>query len=72
MVIKSSNLSIHDLLLPQGFKGLIMKETRIQLFDQNCISQLNLSLIFFKASPVVVLTVLKLNKRNRERFNNHD
>ena len=46
-----------------------MKETRIQLFNQNCISQLNLSLIFFQAPPFVVLIVLKLNKRNGEHFN---
>ena len=49
-----------------------MKETRIQLFDQNCISQLNLSLIFFQAPSVVVLIVLKLNKGNGKRLNNHD
>ena len=51
--------SIYDLLLPQRFKGLSMKKTRIQLFNQNCISQLNLSLIFFQTPPVVVLIVLK-------------
>ena len=49
-----------------------MKETRIQLFDQNCISQLNLSLIFFQVPPIAVLIALKLNKGNGERLNNHD
>ena len=49
-----------------------MKDTRIQLFDQYCVSQLNLSLVFFQAPPVVVLIVLELNKRNVECFNNHD
>ena len=47
-----------------------MKEARIQLFDQNYISQLNLSLIFFQAPLFVVLIVLKLNNRNGEHFNN--
>ena len=46
-----------------------MKETRIHLFDQNWMSQLNLSLSFFQASLVVVLVVLQLNNRNGERFN---
>ena len=48
------------------------KERRIQLFDQNCISQLNLSLVLSQAHPVVALIVLQLNKRNDERFNNCD
>ena len=48
------------------------KETRIQLLDQNCISQLNLSLLLPQAHPVVALVVLQLNKRNDERFNNCD
>ena len=48
------------------------KETRIQLLDQNCISQLNLSLLLPQAHLVVALVVLQLNKRNDERFNNCD
>ena len=48
------------------------KETRIQLLDQNCISQLNLSLVLSQAHPVVALVVLQLNKRDDEHFNNCD
>ena len=48
-----------------------MKETRMQPFDQDCISQLNLSLIFFQAAPVVGLIVLKLDKRIGDCFNIH-
>ena len=48
------------------------KETRIQLLDQNCISQLNLSLLLPQAHPVVALVVLQLNKRDDEHFNNCD
>ena len=48
-----------------------MKETRMQPFDQDCISQLNLSLIFFQAAPVVGLIVLKLDKRIGDCFNSH-
>ena len=70
---KTFKLSIHDLsLLPQRFKGLSMKETRIQRCDQNCIHQLILSLIFFQDLKVFVLIVFKLNKRNGKRFNNGD
>ena len=58
--------------LPQRFKVLSMKETSIYLFDQNFINQLNLSLFFFQARPVVVLIVLKVSKRTGERFNSHD
>ena len=47
-----------------------MKETRIQLSNQNCVSELNLSLIFFQDFPVVVLIVLKLNKRVGKHFKN--
>ena len=39
-----------------------MIETRIQLFNQYCISHLNLSLIFFQDPLVVVLIVLKQKK----------
>ena len=38
--------SSYDLLLPPGIKWLSMKETRMQLFNQNGKSQLNLILIF--------------------------
>ena len=48
------------------------KETRIELLDQNCISQLNLSLVLSQAHPVVALVVLQLNKRDEEHFNNCD
>ena len=48
------------------------KETRIQLLDQNCIRQLNLSLVLSQAHPVVALVVLQLNKRDDEHFNNCD
>ena len=48
------------------------KETRIQLLDQNCISQLNLSLVLSQAHPVVALVVLQLNERDDEHFNNCD
>ena len=43
---KPASRSKYDLLLPPGIKRLIMKETRIQLFNQNCLSQLNLILVF--------------------------
>ena len=38
--------SSYDLLLPPGIKGFSMKETRMQLFNQNGKSQLNSILIF--------------------------
>ena len=38
--------SSYDPLLPPGIKGFSMKETRMQLFNQNGKSQLNLILIF--------------------------
>ena len=63
-------LSTYDLLLPPGIKGLRMKEIRMQVFNQNYTSQLNLILIFSQVPLFVVLTVLKLSKRNGERFNN--
>ena len=70
---KTCKLSIYDLsLLPQCFKGLSMKETRIQRRDQNCIYQLILSLIFFQDLKVFVLIVFKLKMRNGKRFNNGD
>ena len=70
---KTFKLSIYDLsLLPQRFKGLSMKETRIQRCDQDCIYQLILSLIFVQDLEVFVLIVFKLNKRNDKRFNNGD
>ena len=47
---------MHDLLLPPDITGLSN--------DQNCLSQLNLILIFSQVPLFVVLTVLKLNKRN--------
>ena len=53
-------LSSYDLLLPRGIKGISMKETRMQLFNQNGKSQLNLILIFSQFSLFTVLTVLKL------------
>ena len=72
-VAESYNLfNIYYLLLLQHFKGLNIEETTIQLFNQNCISQLNLSLIFIQAPLVVELIVFKLNKRNGERFSNRD
>ena len=72
-VTESYNLfNIYYLLLLQHFKGLNIEETTIQLFNQNCISQLNLSLIFIQAPLVVELIVFKLNKRNGERFSNRD
>ena len=52
---------------------LSMKETGIQLSDQNSKSQQNLIVFFFfKFFPSFVLIILKLNKRNSERFSNHD
>ena len=42
--LKATSLSIYDLLLSQYLKRLSMKETRIQLFNQSCISQK----LFFK------------------------
>ena len=51
---------------------LSMREITMPLSDQNYKSQLNLILLFFQVLPLFVLIVLKLNKRNGERFNNGD
>ena len=40
-------------LLPLDIKGLSKKEVRIQLFDQNCKSELNLR-VFFRIPPYFV------------------
>ena len=42
---------MYSLLLPLDIKGLSTAEIRIQLFDQNCNSQLNLIWYFFGIRP---------------------
>ena len=42
------------LLLPLDIEGLSTTQIRIQLFDQNCKSQLNLINYFFRTPPSFV------------------
>ena len=42
---------MYALLLPLDITGLSAKEIKIQLFDQNCKSQLNLIFFYFVQIP---------------------
>ena len=65
---------MYGLLLPLDINGLSTKEIKIQLFDQSCKSQLNLS--FFLSNSSLICPCLfverKLNRRNSKRFSNPD
>ena len=61
-------------LLPLDIKGLSKKEVRIQLFEQNRKSQLNLRGFFSNSSLLCSCLFVgrKLNRRNGKRFSNHN
>ena len=66
---------MYGLLLPLDIKGLCTKEIRIQLFDQNCESRLNLIFYFFSNSSLICPCLFierKLNRRNSKRSSNRD
>ena len=50
---------MYGLLLPIDIKGLSRKEITIQLFDQNCKSQLNLILYFFRIRPDLFMLIYR-------------
>ena len=51
-------LSMYGPLLPPDIKGLITKEIRILLFDQNCQSQVNSIFYYFRIPPRLVYAYL--------------
>ena len=48
------------LLLPLDIEGLSTTQIRIQLFDQNCKSQLNLIFISFELHPHLFMLIYRM------------